>query len=128
RGFALQPSLENRVHHHVRARIGADRTNFDSHTFVVADGYANHRAAIDGGRLQLVGSLEVRIEAAVGVHAGIQQQADIVAVGQNAVDEFPAELAELLFALGIPEEVFAILADGNVSVHAAAVAHDHWLG
>jgi hypothetical protein len=51
----------------------------------------------------------VRIEAAIGVHAGIQQQADVVAVGQNAIDELPSELAELLFALRIPEQVLAVL-------------------
>ena len=34
-------------------------------------------------------------------------------------------LAELFFALGIPEDVLAVFADGNVGVHAAAVhAHD----
>ena len=39
----------------------------------------------------------------------------------------PADLAELLFALRIPEQVLAVLADGNVGVHAAAVHADHRL-
>ena len=37
-------------------------------------------------------------------------------------------LAELFFALGIPEQVLAALADRNVGVHAAAVDADHGLG
>ena len=40
----------------------------------------------------------------------------------------PAELAELLFALGIPEQVLAAFADGDVGVHAAAVHADDRLG
>ena len=69
--------------------------------------------------------LEVRVEAAVSVDAGIDEQADVVAVGEDAVDKVPAELAEFFLALGIPEEVFAVAANGNVGVHAAAIdAHD----
>ncbi len=64
----------------------------------------------DGRGLDLVRRFEVRIEAAIGVDAGVQQQADVVAVGQDAVDELPGELAHLLLALRIPEEVLAVLA------------------
>ena len=49
-------------------------------------------------------------------------------MGQDAVDEFPTHLAEFFFTLGIPEEVFAVLADGNIGVHAAAVDTDDRLG
>ena len=42
--------------------------------------------------------------------------------------KLPAELAQLLFALGIPEEVLAVLAHRNVGVHAAAVDAHHRLG
>ena len=47
---------------------------------------------------------------------------------QNAVDEVPSELADLLFALRIPEDVLAFLRDGHVGVHAAAVHAHHRLG
>src|SRR5713101_329577 len=40
---------------------------------------------------------------------------------KNAVHELPAKFAELLFALGVPEQVLAVFADRNVGVHAAAV-------
>ncbi len=68
----------------------------------------------------------MRIQTAVGIHAGIQQQANVVPMGEDAVQESPAHFAELLFALGVPEKVLAVLADGNVRVHAAAVHSHHW--
>src|SRR5438128_6803679 len=46
---------------------------------------------------------------------------------EDAIHELPAHLAELFFSLWIPEEVFAILADRNVGVHAAAVDADNGL-
>ena len=39
------------------------------------------------------GRLEVRIEPPVGVHARVQDQADVVGVGQDPVDEAPREAA-----------------------------------
>jgi hypothetical protein len=57
----------------------------------------------------------------IGIHAGIEDEAEIVAVRQDAVEEFVAQLAKLLLALWIPEEILSVLADGYVSVHAAAV-------
>ena len=39
----------------------------------------------------------------------------------------PAQLAELFFALGVPEQVLAAFADGHVGVHAAAVHAHHRL-
>ena len=89
---------------------GRHRADFDARAALVADRDADHRAAIHRRSLDLVRRFEVRIEAAIGVHAGVQQQADIVAVGQDAVHELPGELAHLLFALGIPEQVLAVLA------------------
>ena len=69
----------------------------------------------------------MRIEATERIHAGIEQQAGIVAVGQEAIDELPAEFAEFLLALGVPEQVLAILAHRNVGVHAAAIDSYHRL-
>ncbi len=100
--FAVCPSmpvLEYRIEDQVRVGVGADGTDFHPHTLLVADGDAHHRAAIDSGSHELIGGFEVRIEAAIGVDARIQQHADVIAVGQNAIDKFPAQLAELLFAL-----------------------------
>src|SRR5208283_5550537 len=81
----------------------------------------------DGRRFELIRRLEVRIEAAIGVHAGIEHQAEVVAMSEQAVEKFISEFAELLLALGIPEQVLAVLADGYVGVHAAAVDAHHWL-
>jgi hypothetical protein len=92
-----------------------------------ADWDSDHGAAIHGRRLDLVGRFEVGIEAAIGIHAGIQQQANVVAVGEDAVDEGPAHFAEFL-AFGVPEQVLAVFADRNVGVHAAAVHADDGLG
>ena len=44
--------------------------------------------------------------------------------GQDPVHELPGELAHLLFALRIPEDVLAVLGDRHVGVHAAAVHAD----
>src|SRR6202035_2203716 len=98
--------------------------NLDAHALLVADRNADHGAAIDSRRLDLIGRLEVRIEPAISIHAGIQQKANIVAMGEDAIDEGPSRLAELLFALGVPEQVLAVFADRNVGVHAAAVDAD----
>src|SRR6266849_8730730 len=68
------------------------------------------------------------VEAAIGVDTGVEQQADVVAVGQNSVNEGPAKLAEFFLALRIPEKVRAIRGNGNVGVHAAAVDADDRLG
>src|ERR1019366_6506283 len=70
----------------------------------------------------------MRIEPAIGVDAGVQHQAQIVAVSENAVHERPADLAQLLFALGVPKQVLALLADRNVGMHAAAIHSDHRFG
>src|SRR5881398_36383 len=56
---------------------------------------------------------EMWIEAAIGVDAGVEHEANVVAVREDAIDEGPADFAEFLFALGIPEKIFALLADGN---------------
>src|SRR6266849_2509146 len=65
------------------------------------------------------------VEPAVGVHAGVEDQANVIAMRENSVHELPAQLAELFLALRIPEKILAALADRNVGVHAAAVhAHD----
>src|SRR5581483_3330103 len=121
---AVDAGLEHCQHDHIRVRVGSHGTNLDAHALFVADRNADHGAAINSRRLDLVWRLEVRIETAISVHAGIQQQANIVPVSENAVHERPSELAELLFAFGIPEKVFAVFANGNVGMHSAAV-HTH---
>ncbi len=66
----------------------------------------------------------MRIEPAIRIHARIQQQADIVAMRQNAIRKLPRQLRDLLLALRIPEQVLAALGDRHIRVHAAAV-HAH---
>src|ERR1041385_2314593 len=70
----------------------------------------------------------MRIESAISIHAGIEHEADIVPMGENAIHECPAQLAQLLFTLGVPEKIFAVFADGNIRVHAVAVYADNRLG
>ncbi len=106
--LAFQSGLENGVHHQVGIGVGSDGAHLDAHAALVADRDADHGAPVHRRRFELVGRFEVRIEAAIGVDAGIEHQAEIVAVSENAVEELIAELAELLFALGIPEQVLAV--------------------
>ena len=70
----------------------------------------------------------MRIQAAIGVDARIQQHADIIAMGKNTIDKFPTQLAKVLLTLLIPEEILALLADGNVGVHTAPVHADNRFG
>ena len=70
----------------------------------------------------------MRIQPAIGIHAGIEQQANVIAMCQDAVEKSPSHLAELLFAFRVPEKILAIFADGNVGVHAAAIHADDRLG
>src|SRR5262249_40883912 len=127
-GIALDAGLENRIHDHVSVGVGGHGAHFHAHALLVADGNANHGAAIHRRGLELVRRFKVRVEPAICIHAGVEQQANIVAVRKNAVDEGPAQLAEFFFALGIPEEVFASLADGDIGVHTASVYAHHGLG
>jgi hypothetical protein len=69
----------------------------------------------------------VRVETTVGVYAGVQQKANIVRAGENAIDE-AGQRTDLLFSVGIPKEIFAVFANGNVGMHAIAVDSDHRLG
>ncbi len=46
---------------------------------------------------------------------------------EDAIDKRPAHLAELFFALRVPEQILPALADGNIGVHAAAVHAHHRL-
>ncbi len=127
-GLALQTRLEHREHHQVRIRVRRNRPDLHPRTPLVADRNADHRAPVHRRRLDLVRRFEVRIQPPVRVHARVQQQADIVAVRQNPVQELPPELAQLLLALRIPEQVLAVLAHRNVGVHPAAVHPNHRLG
>ena len=108
--------------------VGSHGANLGAHGAVIADGHAHHGAAVGGRRADLVGRFEVRIEAAIGIDAGVEDEAKIERVGQDAIEEIPAELRELLFALLVPEQVGLALGDGYVGVHAAAVDADDGLG
>src|ERR1700722_9591223 len=128
RGLAIQAGLEDREHDHIRIGVGCDGANFDAHTFLVADRNADHRTAIDCGGFDLVWCLKVRIEAAIRIDTGIEQQADVVAVSQNSIAKTPAHLAQLFFTLRIPKKILALVADRNVGVHAAPVYAHNRLG
>src|SRR5712664_1613845 len=124
-GFSVDSSLENRIHDEVRISVRRYGANFHAHALFVSDGDTDHRAAINSRSLDLVGRFKVRVETAISVHAGIEQKADVISVSKDAVEERPPEFAEFLFAFGIPEQVVAIFANGNVCVHAVPVdAHD----
>src|ERR1700733_15447027 len=69
----------------------------------------------------------MRVQSAIGVDTGIQQQAEIVPVSENAMYKFPADFAQLLFPFRIPEQILAALADRNVGVHSATIHSDHRL-
>ncbi len=124
----MQAGLEDGVHDHVGVGVRSHRADLDAHALLVADGNADHRATIDRRGLELVRRFKVRVQPAIGVHAGVENQAEVVAVGKDAIDEGPAHFAELLFALRIPEEVLAVLAHRDIGVHAAAVHAHHRLG
>src|SRR5689334_10291556 len=65
------------------------------------------------------------IEPAIRIDAGVEYEANVVAVGQDTIQELPPQLAQLFLALRVPEKVLAVLADRNVGVHAAAIySHD----
>ena len=66
----------------------------------------------------------MRVEATVGVHAGVEHQANVVGVCENAVHEAPGHLAEFFFAFGVPEKILAAFVDAYVGVHAVAVYTD----
>ncbi len=104
------------------------RTNFSAHRPVIADGHADHSATVDCRGANLIGRLEMRVETAIGVDAGVEDEAEIERMAEDAIEELPSELGELLFALLVPEEIGLALGDGDVGVHAAAVDADHGLG
>src|SRR5579859_6871772 len=53
--FAVNPRLENRIHRKIRIGVGSDGPHFGAHRAMIADGHADHRAAIGGGSANLVG-------------------------------------------------------------------------
>src|SRR6202021_2759483 len=113
RGLSLNAGSKHRIENQVGIGVRADGTDFHTHAPIVADGNANHGAAIDSGSYELVRRFKVGIETTIRVDARIQEHADVIAMGQNAIDKFPTQLAELLFTLFIPEEIFSLLADGD---------------
>jgi hypothetical protein len=125
---AVDAGLEDAVEGQVGVGVGSNGADFGAHGAVVADGHADHGAAIDGRGADLVGRLEVRVETAVGVDAGVEDKAKVERMAEDAIEEVPAELGELLLALLVPEQVGLALGDGDVGVHAAAVDADDGLG
>ncbi len=89
---------------------------------------ADHGTAIHGRRFHLIRCFEMRIEAPIGIDAGVENQAKIEAMAQNAVDKIPGLFADLFLAVRVPEHVLAILRNGNIGVHAAAIYAYYRLG
>ena len=125
---AVDAGLEDAVERQVGVGVGSDGAHFSAHGPVVADGHADHGAAVGGRGANLVGRFKVRVETAIGVDAGVEDEAKVERMAQDAIEEVPSELGELLFALLVPEEVGLALGDGDVGVHAAAVDADDGLG
>src|SRR6185312_10473104 len=78
----FEPGLEQGVDRHVRIGVGSDGAHLDARRALVAEGDAHHGAAVDGRGLDLVGRLEVGVEAAVRVDAGVEHQAEVRGTGQ----------------------------------------------
>jgi len=68
-------------------------------------GTRNHGAAVDGRGPNLVGRFKVRIQTPVGIHAGIEDQAEIQRMGQNAVRKFQPKVEKLLLALFVQKRL-----------------------
>src|SRR6202041_2257645 len=98
-------------HHQIWIGIRRHRTNFHPHALLVADRNEDHRSPIHGGGFDLVGRLEVWIQTAIGIHAGVQQQADVIAMSKDAIEEWQYHLNELFFGFRVPDQVLAVLAD-----------------
>src|SRR4026209_809252 len=125
---ALEPGLEDREDRQVGVDVGRDRADLDAGRALVADRDADHRAAVLGRDLDLVRRLEVRVEAAVRVDARVEDQADVVGVRQDPVQEAPGEARQAVLALLVVEGVLALLRDRHVGVAAVAVDVLHRLG
>src|SRR5689334_5301844 len=70
----------------------------------------------------------MRIETAIRIHAGVEHEAEIIAMRENAVHKGPSKLAEFFLAFGVPKEIFPFLADRDVGVHAVAIYTHYRLG
>ena len=106
--LSIQAGFENRIHDQVGIRVRRNGANLDAHALLVADRDTDHGATVDRRCLDLVGRLEVRIETAVSVDAGVQHQANVVPVREDAIEKRPTCLAQFLLALGIPKEILAV--------------------
>ena len=69
----------------------------------------------------------MRVEAAVGVYAGVEEQANIVRTGDNAIDGAPRQRVSFSSPAG-SQKGASLFADGDVGVHAATIDSDHRLG
>ena len=61
--------------------------NLDPRALFIADRDTNHGAAVGGRRFDLIRRFEMRIEPPIGIHAGIEAEANIVRMRENAIDE-----------------------------------------
>src|SRR5271166_1407054 len=73
--FAVEAGFEDAVEREVRVGVRGHGANFSAHGAVVADGNTHHGAAINGGGANLIGRFEMRVKTAIGVHAGVEDQA-----------------------------------------------------
>ena len=128
RDFAVDAGFEDGVHREVGVGVGGYGANLGAHRARVADGHADHGATVDGRCADLIGRFEVRIEAAIGIDAGVEDEAEIERVAEDAIKELPAEFGELLLALFVPEEIGLALRDRDIGVHAAAVDSGYGFG
>ena len=107
---AFEAGPEHRVDRQVGVGVRRDRADLDARGAFVADRDADHRAAVDRRDLDLVRRLEVRVEAAIGVDARVEDETEVVAVGQDPLDEIPGEGRDPILALRVVEDVLALLA------------------
>src|SRR5579862_5248504 len=128
RNLAVDAGLEDGVHRQVGIGVGSDGAHLSAHGAVIADGDADHGSAIRGRSPNLVGGFKVGIQAAIAVHAGVEDKTQIERAGEDAIEKVPSEPGELFLALLVPEEIGLALGNRDVGVHAAAVDADDRLG
>lgn len=63
----------------------------------------------------------MRVETSIGVHTGVENEADFRCVIEQARYHFPRKLGESVGAFGSIEDIFAVFFDGEVEVHSASV-------
>ena len=81
---------------------------------------ADEGGAVGGGPGRVAGSLIARHQSLVGVHQGIGQGAEALDVSQQARDELIGQRGELPGGVGVEKDVFPVLEQRHIDVHAAA--------